>query len=522
MILLAAISLGAQESGPRYALVIGNGAYLSLKSLDNPVKDAMAVGAALQALGFSVTLKTNSDRKTINQAIVAFREALARDAQSEGVFYFAGHGIQSSKNVNYLIPVDASIKSESDLEDEAVRAQKVLDSLDESRNRVNLVIFDACRDNPLPATARSSGSRGLAVVSAAPPETIVLYSTAAGLTASDGAPGNGNSPFTAALIKFLAEPGDITRTIKLVTGEVKATTPDRQTPFVYSNLSKDFFLNRGTGPVAPQSASAPPSMTLSPAPAGPTFTVTRSYGSLILTAATDGALYLDGRLLGDLPAGAEARLDNIEVGSRNLELRYSGGEKETRMVSVQKGQVSSLSFGWKQAAEPAATALAAASAPKVYKIGDTGPAGGLVFYDKGGYSEGWRYLEAAPSDQSPGISWYNGSYIYTGADSPGSGRGKSNTRATILKQGAGNYAASLCEGLVLGGFDDWFLPSKDELNLMYTNLKKAGLGGFGSDWYWSSTQISTNPTAWGQNFGDGRQLTNYRNEKSRVRAARAF
>ncbi len=517
--LLSIAQLGAQ-AGPRFALVIGNGAYVSLKALENPVKDARAIGAALQELGFSVVLKTDVDRKTMNQAIVAFREALAGNAQSEGVFYYAGHGVQSSKNANYLIPVDASIRSESDLDDEAVRAQKVLDSLDEARNRVNLVIFDACRDNPLPAAARSSGARGLAVLGSAPPETVVLYSTAAGQTASDGSSGSRNSPFTAALLKYLAEPGDITRTIKLVTGEVKATTPEKQTPFVYSNLSKDFSLNRRAGtassPNSTPSAAAPPAVV-------PSMTITRAYGSLSVSAVTSGALYLDGAKLGDLPAGSKANLSDIEVGEHLLELRYAEGGSETKAVTVAEGVVVAVAFGWKKAASVApkpASAAAAGSSTKVYKIGDTGPAGGIVFYDKGKVSDGWRYLEAAPSDQSSGVPWWNGSYvsIVTGT---GLGTGKSNTDAIIAAQGSGSYAATLCRNLTLGGYSDWYLPSRDELNLMYVNLKKAGLGGFGEGWLWSSSQNSYN-YAWDQSFSVGAQDGGYKAYGYPVRACRAF
>jgi hypothetical protein len=490
--LLSIAQLGAQV-GPRFALVIGNGAYVSLKALENPVKDARAIGAALQELGFSVVLKTDVDRKTMNQAIVAFREALAGNAQSEGVFYYAGHGVQSSKNANYLIPVDASIRSESDLDDEAVRAQKVLDSLDEARNRVNLVIFDACRDNPLPAAARSSGARGLAVLGSAPPETVVLYSTAAGQTASDGSSGSRNSPFTAALLKYLAEPGDITRTIKLVTGEVKATTPEKQTPFVYSNLSKDFSLNRRAGtassPNSTPSAAAPPAVV-------PSMTITRAYGSLSVSAVTAGALYLDGAKLGDLPAGSKANLSDIEVGEHLLELRYAEGGSETKAVTVAEGVAAAVAFGWKKAA-------AVSSSQKVYKVGDTGPAGGFVFYDKGSVTDGWRYLEAAPSDQSTGIEWWNGSYVSI-ATGTGLGTGKSNTDAIIAAQGSGSYAATLCRNLTLGGYSDWYLPSKDELNLMYVILKKAGLGGFGGSWLWSSSQ-NNDGIAWDQDFSDGSQ-----------------
>ena len=112
----------------------------------------------------------------------------------------------------------------------------------------------------------------------------------------------------------------------------------------------------------------------------------------------------------------------------------------------------------------------------VAAVGSEGLAGGIVFYDKGSYSDGWRYLEAAPSDQSTGIQWSNGEYIDIKTNTA-VGTGKANTDAIIAAQGDGNYAAALCKNLTINGFSDWFLPSKDELDLMYTNLKKAGLGG---------------------------------------------
>ena len=160
--------------------------------------------------------------------------------------------------------------------------------------------------------------------------------------------------------------------------------------------------------------------------------------------------------------------------------------------------------------------------PAVGDIGDIGPAGGLIFYDKGSMSDGWRYLEAAPSDQSTGIQWYNGKKFDTGATATGIGSGRANTSTIVSKQGTGNYAAALCDKLVLGGFDDWFLPSMDEINLMYTNLKKPGKGGFESAWYWSSSEYDSS-YAWRQGFDDGGQgysgkgYINYS-----VRAVRAF
>jgi len=160
--------------------------------------------------------------------------------------------------------------------------------------------------------------------------------------------------------------------------------------------------------------------------------------------------------------------------------------------------------------------------PTRLTVGDTGPAGGLIFYDKGSYSDGWRYLEAAPSDQSTGVQWYNGSYITTGATGTAVGTGQANTTAIVTMQGAGTYAAQLCDDLVEGGCSDWFLPSKDELNQMYVNLKEEGVGGFADYYYWSSSELDAG-FAWSQVFYDGSQYTNYyfgKGDTSRVRAVR--
>ena len=168
----------------------------------------------------------------------------------------------------------------------------------------------------------------------------------------------------------------------------------------------------------------------------------------------------------------------------------------------------------------AAASFSQQSGAKVYKIGDKGPAGGIVFHDKGSVRDGWQYLEAAPSDQGVNIQWYKNKNIHIKTDTV-IGAGRANTDAIIAAQGTGSYAAALCRNLSLGGFSDWFLPSRDELNLMYTHLKKAGLGGFGGAWFWSSSQF-TSRTAWGQDFSDGYQYDDGKYTKDSVRACRAF
>ena len=155
-----------------------------------------------------------------------------------------------------------------------------------------------------------------------------------------------------------------------------------------------------------------------------------------------------------------------------------------------------------------------------YKIGDTGPAGGKIFYDKGSVTNGWRYLEAAPADEGT-AQW--GAY---GSDVSGTstaiGSGKANTQAIItrLQQlGETGRAAQLCNNKTLNGYSDWFLPSKDELNEMYK--QRTAIGGFQDSWYWSSSQFNYS-YAWYQNFLNGSQSYYAKDSACRVRAVRAF
>jgi TolB-like protein len=166
-----------------------------------------------------------------------------------------------------------------------------------------------------------------------------------------------------------------------------------------------------------------------------------------------------------------------------------------------------------------------------YKVGNKGPSGGWIFYDKGRVLNGWRYLEAAPKDE-PTAEW--GAYGKTvGGTATGVGAGERNTELILefLKNSTREVgrAAQFCEEQFAGKFDDWFLPSKDELNLMYQNLKVKGLGGFGSGVYWSSSEIGS-ATSWIQDFKDGNQMSSdnwvmgdaRKNNTYSIRAIRQF
>ena len=179
--------------------------------------------------------------------------------------------------------------------------------------------------------------------------------------------------------------------------------------------------------------------------------------------------------------------------------------------------------------------------PAQYSIGDTGPAGGIVFYDKGYYSDGWRYLEAAPSDFGNGGHFIFGYYKKTNdginlrsGTACGIGFGKFNTQILVDDMGDAayatsdgttkteSYAAKLCDTYSYGGYDDWFLPSRDELNLMYVNLYKAGFGGFEKYYYLSSSESNDSSQMWEQNFGSGHKLDYVRDGVGLIRPIRAF
>lgn len=156
-----------------------------------------------------------------------------------------------------------------------------------------------------------------------------------------------------------------------------------------------------------------------------------------------------------------------------------------------------------------------------FKIGSQGPAGGIIFYDKGSYSDGWRYLEAASEDQSVIAKWGCYGKSIPGATGIAVSTGKSNTKALLENCGEANMAAKLCTAYRGGGKSDWFLPSKDELNLMYTNLKKNGVGSLASATYWSSSEGSAN-VAWAQSFSSGYKDDYNKYSTGYVRAVRAF
>jgi uncharacterized caspase-like protein len=221
----------------RVALVIGNGAYSGVTPLPNPTRDAAALENLLLASGFDVV------RRLENARLIEMRRAL-RDFSAEvagaeiAMVYFAGHGIEVNGS-NYLIPIDAILERDIDVEDEALPLERVSQILEPAK-RLRLVVLDACRDNPFVRSMKRSQvgrsvGRGLAKVEVLTSDTLVAYAAKAGSTASDGS--GTNSPYTLALLNHLATPGlDVRLAFGRVRDEVLKTTRNTQEPFVYGSL----------------------------------------------------------------------------------------------------------------------------------------------------------------------------------------------------------------------------------------------------------------------------------------------
>lgn len=236
LMLVALLSTSAMAER-RVALVIGNASYQSASSLSNTVSDAKAMTALLLKSGFDV-VESKSDL-----GVVDFKRAVrdfmftARDADI-AVVYFAGHGIEI-RGSNYLIPVDAKLRSDYDADDEAVSLERIILAVEPVKT-LRLIILDACRDNPFirnmqRTLAARAVTGGLATVEPNTGNTLVAYAAKAGSISFDGS--GRNSPFTTALLKHIAEPGlDIRIALGRVRDEVMKMTANRQEPFVYGSL----------------------------------------------------------------------------------------------------------------------------------------------------------------------------------------------------------------------------------------------------------------------------------------------
>ena len=237
--LVAALgSMPAAAEARRVALVIGNGAYRTVPGLPNPPNDAGDVAAALTRLGFTVTLLTNASFDEMRKGLIALgRNA---DGADMAAVYFAGHGMEINGE-NWLIPVDAELKRDTDAANEAVSLRSVMQQVSNTAS-LGLVVLDACRNNPFAAkmqralATRAATIGGLGRIEPVG-NVLVAYAARDGTTALDG--DGRNSPFTAALLHNIETPGvEVTFMFRNVRDDVMEATRNEQQPFVYGSLSR--------------------------------------------------------------------------------------------------------------------------------------------------------------------------------------------------------------------------------------------------------------------------------------------
>jgi uncharacterized caspase-like protein len=398
--LLAFISppLSSAAAARRVALVIGNSAYSS-GPLKNPVNDAADMAAILKKLGFSVTLKKDAGLQEMDEAIETFGNLLKRGGV--GLFYYAGHGVQVN-GTNYLLPVGAKISKESDVKYQAVDANKILDEMAAANNGLNIVMLDACRDNPFARSFRNA-ARGLAIVSSAPSGTFISYSTSPGNVARDG--DGRNSPYTTALLQYMQAPG-LTISDVFIHVRTKVRKETGQVPWELSSLEGQFYFLPG-----------PPGKSAAEVPSGRA--TMESEESAVSTAAATAELDDESRKLEDEDRKLEKERALLEK-MKALKDKRQKIEEGKAALEAEKG-----------------TILAMGKLPPAPTANEIKRDGRFIAYDNGTVLDTQTNLMWAAKDNGRDINWGNAkSYCenYRGG-------GYTDWRMPTLEELAGLYDA---------------------------------------------------------------------------------
>ena len=420
-------------SEKRTALVIGNGAYSS-NPLKNPVNDAADMATMLKKLGFSVTLNKNASLQEMEEAIEAFGNRLKRGGV--GLFYYAGHGVQVN-GTNYLLPIGAKINKEADVKYQAVDANKILDEMATANNGLNIVMLDACRDNPYGRTFRNA-ARGLAIVSSAPSGTFISYSTSPGNVVRDG--DGRNSPYTSAVLQYIQSPG-MTISDIFIKVRTKVKKETGQVPWDLSSLEGQFYFLPGTAKtVTGKVESAVPS------PTDELDDENQKLEAEQRRLEEEKASFAKQKVLDE--KGQQIEEERERLAAQQEEARQAAADrkknaldekrqkiaKEKERLEAEKEEARLAELERKQAKKITTLAMAKRPASE-----ETGRDGRFIAYSNGTVLDTKTNLMWAAKDNGADFNW----------------------------QGAKSY----CENYHGGGYSDWRMPTQDELAGLYDGAK---------------------------------------------------
>ena len=420
----------------RQALVIGNGGYSS-SPLKNAVNDAADIATNLQRLGFSVILKKNVSHQEMEDAILEFGERLKKGGV--GLFFYAGHGVQKDSR-NYLIPIGARINKDTDIKFQAVDAEMVLAEMGNAGNNLNIVILDACRDNPFSGSFRTA-SRGLAIISDAPKGTFITYSTSPGKVAADGI--GRNSPYTESLIKYMNTKGlPIEEVFKEVRKDLGRKTGGLQVPWELSSLEGQFYFSPGKSVKSDTVANTELDDENQKLEAEQQ-RLEKEKAAFVKQKVLDEKRQLIADEKERLATEKEeARQAVAERKKKALEEKQQKIEDEKERIATEKEEARQAALERKQAKKT--TTLAMAKPPSAITVNEVRRDGRFIAYDNGTVLDTRTNLMWAAKDDGRSIDWVD--------------------------------AKKYCENYRGGGYTDWRMPTTNELTALYDKTLKGKNG----------------------------------------------
>ncbi len=445
------IKLKQMKEEQRVALIVGNNNYTNLGKLKNPINDARLMKKVLKKRGFEIIYKENATKNEMKKLVKKFSHKLARGGI--GLYYFAGHGV-SVDGRNYLVGINSSMDDKDEVEYETLALNYVTKKMKNSGNRLNIVILDACRNNPF----ERGGENGLAPISNAK-GMFIAYVTEAGSVASDGGSGK-NGVFTKYLVKHLQERGaTIEKVFKNTRADVEDATDGKQSPGVYNQIRGDFFftLPNGTADLSVAKPSKYNFNTKVPTHFSLTINTTPHNAKVYITNITPK--YYDGI--------------KLKKGTYNIKVKKSGYLTKEGSIELSRSESIDIVLEKENMVYKTKFTKRYSSSKNVTVIDD------LMWQDEK-YTE--REKKAYSADRHIGKAQY-----WKGA-------------------------ISYCKNLTLAGYDDWKLPNKKTLKELFNNKNK--LKNTFPNYYWSSTKYEEyKDYAWRVSFSKG-YVDSYRKEYS--------